>query len=138
MTGNNYQIIKRIYPDGNDKNSDIEFMGAGWGSRSAQTLRYKSILSLLNKYLKEYSERFSEKPKVLEVGCGFGVFYNMLPPVSYHGVDLNKQAVDYCKKKYGADLFSQLDITSDAFMQVLEDFRPDYLIASGVFDHKHI
>jgi hypothetical protein len=138
MSSENYKIVKKIYPDGSYDNPDLEFKHAGWGSRFAQNLRYRSINTILRNYIEKYHSRFSTNPKILELGCGFGVFYNMVSGVDYFGVDLNTQSIQYCKKKYGEVLFDEMDITSVKFWEFLKIYQPDYIIASGVFDHAYI
>lgn len=128
-----------MYPDGDVDDPTIVYRHAGWGSKEAQDLRYAAINSVYSKFVKSFIEANGKAPKTLEVGCGFGIFFEKCAAKEgYVGVDINPQAIDYCQKNFPPERFRIMDITSQEFDKFMDSFQPDYIVASGVFDHSYI
>jgi SAM-dependent methyltransferase len=139
MKNDHLNKMKLMYPDGDIKDENIVFKNAGWGTKESQELRYDAVNSIYASLKKRFIAENKIAPRVLEIGCGFGIFYSRyIKDENYYGVDLNPQAVQYCTDKYGSDKFSIMDMTTNEFFVFLSDFKADYVIASGVFDHAYI
>jgi len=62
-----------------------------------------------------------QKPKILDIGCGWGNFEQVLEKekISYLGIDTSKEAMGICKKKG----LNCIKITLDKLIQTVEDGR---------------
>lgn len=132
-------VIEVMYPDAGVKNDDIEFLSAGWGSREAQIIRYTAINRFYARYVDGFVSTHGRNPRTLEIGCGFGVFYDRFAvKEGFKGCDANPQAIAHAKARYDAEAFFEIDMLAPEFDEFLADFKPDYVVASGVFDHSII
>lgn len=76
----------------------------------------------------------SKNDRVLEIGSGFGGFYNYLQQIiqkkSYVGLELDTQACDFCNKYFETESFASISI---------ENYRPkskfDKIFAFEVLEH---
>ncbi len=128
-----------MYPDGDVEDATIVFKHAGWGSKEAQDLRYAAISSVYSKFVESFTAANRKRPRTIEVGCGFGIFFEKYAvKEGYVGVDINPQAIDYCQKRFPPEQFRIMDITSQEFEKFMDSFQADYIVASGVFDHDYI
>lgn len=90
---------------------------------------------LMEKYVRKFS-----KGKVLEIGCGSGILMEaaLTKTKEVEGVDIDKEAVEFCKKKklkvYESDLFSNIKKRFDFII-----FNPPYLPAEkGEKDYRDL
>jgi len=71
---------------------------------------------------------------VLDVGCGFGDFYEFLRDkkinCKYHGVDINNQFIEIAKKRNPKGKFELRDIQKNKFTE-----KFDWVIATGITNH---
>ena len=85
------------------------------------------------KLIRENTE-LSKKSKVLEIGSGFGGFYSYLSQVvessSYTGIELDKEAVKFCKNFFKTGNFANISIK-----QFQSKNRFDYIFAFEVLEH---
>ena len=93
----------------------------GWGSKESQNIRFRVLLEV----------GVEDGQSVLDVGCGFGDFYDFLLSqninVDYVGVDINKNFIKVAKQKNKSVIFHLSDTSSfsnDSF---------DWVVASGIF-----
>lgn len=104
----------------------------GW-TKNKQDIRFKQLLRFMD---------FSEKGKMLDIGCGFGDAYdyvckNIKCNIEYSGIDIMPQFIDYANSKYtnkGDADYPKFIL--DDFMQFEDKNKYDYIIASGIFGHK--
>jgi 2-polyprenyl-3-methyl-5-hydroxy-6-metoxy-1,4-benzoquinol methylase len=78
------------------------------------------------KELRKLAAGFAGK-RVLDVGCGLGLWCDLLP-WNYTGIDINPQYIEYAKKKYGKD-FRVMDAGS------LPDEEFDLVMLLDIFHH---
>lgn len=78
-----------------------------------QRPRHYAIAGLLN-------DRFPDGARVLDVGCGHGPLWTVCRPglAAYTGLDLSTEAVEFCRKEFGADARCRFEQGG------FEDFRP--------------
>ncbi len=73
--------------------------------------------------------------KVLEIGCGIGDFYPFLKEkfdsVSYTGIDIVPELINYAKYKFPDADFHCLDLENVSFVN-----KFDYVLISGVFNNE--
>lgn len=100
----------------------------GWGAKGRARLRYEILLSRWD----------FNGCRILDVGCGFGWFYDYMlasgvAPAGYTGVDINPRFIEIARdaKREGNCEFLLCDILSDKF-----DLKFDYIVSSGIFNHK--
>jgi 2-polyprenyl-3-methyl-5-hydroxy-6-metoxy-1,4-benzoquinol methylase len=65
----------------------------GWGSKKSQMIRFYQLEKFCN----------IEKKTILDIGCGRGDFFKYLKRKkikSFTGIDMNKDFVNFCEKKY--------------------------------------
>jgi len=97
-----------------------------WGNTESQQERFQ-VLSELGD--------FSGK-SVLDVGCGFGDFYDFLRGKGIHfhylGIDLSEKMIVIAKQKFPEASFEVRDILS----KPLPDASFDFVVASGIFPLK--
>ena len=95
-----------------------------WGSREGQELRFQ-ILSEIAPL---------DGTTILDVGCGFGHFYNWLSTqgirLSYTGIDIADQIIQEAKRAHPEARFL---VGSPSNLEFLRDERFDYVFASGIF-----
>ena len=94
----NYQI-NNLYKN-NFKKFGESHESVFWNSQFNQLKRYEEILTILIK-----KEGIKNKIEISDVGCGYGALYTFLNKefkfknIKYSGIDINKQFIDFCKKK---------------------------------------
>jgi len=98
--------------------------GVNWNNNSTQTIRFKTILKLLPKELKNYS--------LLDAGCGFGDFYTYMQknknlPKDYIGVDCHDDMVSIASNNTGCEILN-LDIIKKELPS------SDYIVCSGAMN----
>jgi SAM-dependent methyltransferase len=103
--------------------------GLQWDNQDALSDRYKIFGQML--------QTRGTVPTVLDVGCGFGMFYGVMARMGlktdYTGYDINKRAIRIARDKYPAATFRAQDIETDEIMAP-ESF--ENVIAIGVFNNK--
>lgn len=103
----------------------------GWGGgKERQRLRFRKLF--------EISRFIDEKiTSVLDVGCGFGDFYEFMAldynEVSYHGLDINENLLNIASEKYPREGRFTLGTLSECKSKIS---RPDVVIESGMFNAK--
>lgn len=97
----------------------------GWRDREQQYLRFK-ILSEIGDL---------NGTKILDVGCGFGDFYEYLInkgiKVDYTGYDISPKIIDMAKSKHSQIKFEVKDILKE---RISEKF--DYVLESGILNKR--
>jgi SAM-dependent methyltransferase len=126
---NGIENIKKFYKKFNPKKSD-ESQLCGWKDEASARKRYNIFNRLID--LKHKS--------IVEVGCGYGGLFKFashfyLELISYLGIDIRKEAIDYNNQHYTT-------ITSITFKcQSLKEYlaknkkQYDIMIMSGVLSH---
>ena len=120
----NYQI-NNLYKN-NFKKFGESHESVFWNSQFNQLKRYEEILTILIK-----KEGIKNKIEISDVGCGYGALYTFLNKefkfknIKYSGIDINKQFIDYCKKKFEKELF----YCSSTPLEIV-----DYCIMSGTYN----
>ncbi|MEK7640511.1 MAG: class I SAM-dependent methyltransferase [Patescibacteria group bacterium] len=81
--------------------------------------------------LAEYLQSINfQSGKVLDVGCGYGRYSEMLGD-NYIGIDLEKDALELCRKSYPGKTFLEMDATKLNF----PDNSFDLVISTLMFHH---
>jgi SAM-dependent methyltransferase len=97
----------------------------GWRDQSQQELRFDILAGI---------DDLNGK-SVLDVGCGFGDFYDYLLAKGHHchyvGIDINPTLLEVARTRHPALRFEERDILA----QPLEESF-DYVVESGVFNHR--
>ena len=103
--------------------------GMQWGDMDALSTRYKVFGQMLRTQ--------DTVPTVLDVGCGFGMFYGvmtrMMVKMKYTGYDINKRAIQIARKKYPDATFHTRDIEN---RNKAAPHTYENVIAIGVFNNK--
>src|SRR3989338_395855 len=100
-------------------------------TRWIENIFFKYQRPRLAEYLK--SINFSaggQNGKVLDVGCGYGRYSEILGD-NYTGIDLEKDAIETCQKKYPGKTFLEMDATKLDF----PDDSFDLVISTIMFHH---
>ena len=89
---------------------------------------------LLHENFKQFlKERKNNIKTVLEVGCGAGIYpiknKELLPGMSYTGIDISKTAIEYCKKNSSFEF-----ICGDILKMELPN-KFDFVFSHAVIDH---
>lgn len=99
----------------------------GWGEKGRSRLRYEILSSAFN----------LDDATVLDFGCGFGTFYDLLSAKeinvkNFTGIDINPDFIGIAKSLYqvNADFYCINLLDSDLAFSV------DYSFSSGVFNHR--
>ena len=71
--------------------------------------------------------------KVLDLGCGPGRLFPHLPPVEYHGLDIDAGYLARARALYPQARFERGDIAADDARCTQRDF--DVIVASGLLHH---
>lgn len=104
-------------------------MGVDWKNENQSNVRHKTFLDLIRKSnIKNFS--------VLDVGCGFGSFYeylnlNKLSKIKYFGIDLVEEMIEFAKNKYDDNLFKVENLLTYDSKE-----KYDFVIANGLFTQK--
>lgn len=101
--------------------------GMDWKDKASQELRFEVISRYID---------FSNRPSILDVGCGNGELLafcrNAGRDVEYLGIDVCSEMVDACRARFGE---SSARVMAASELATLP--RPyDYVIASGTFNAK--
>jgi len=107
--------------------------GVDWGKDEDVLLRHKMMSGLIINDNYRTSDGQSQ-PSLLDVGCGYGGFYEYLRSiglnVSYTGIEVVQQMVDYGKAAYPSATFIEGDFLDKA------DLRFDYVVCNGILTQK--
>ena len=72
--------------------------GVCWNNKKSQYVRFDILTSLLNKF------SINARLKIADVGCGYAellsYFNEKKKNFEYEGYDINKQMINFCKKKF--------------------------------------
>lgn len=97
----------------------------GWKDRKSQVLRFRILSEIAN----------LDKKSILDVGCGFGEFYEFLIKkgykVKFTGIDIVPEFLEIARKKYPECEFLIKDILQEKFER-----KFDYVFSSGIFNAK--
>ncbi|MBN1646785.1 MAG: class I SAM-dependent methyltransferase [Spirochaetales bacterium] len=107
------------------KNGVPDFKALGWENKAAHLRRFRTLAKYVN----------LENRSVLDVGCGFGTFYDYLHEqgmkVRYTGIDILPEMIKRAKDRHKGIEFSCIDL----FDESLDfDLRFDVVFASGIFN----
>lgn len=84
------------------------------------------------KYVQEYI-RPADNNKILDIGCGTADILEFLPSsIEYFGFDLNKDYIDYAKRKFGS---RGMFICSDVNRDITNLPKFDIILATGILHH---
>jgi 2-polyprenyl-3-methyl-5-hydroxy-6-metoxy-1,4-benzoquinol methylase len=107
------------------KNYGIDIKTLASGNKDRQIIRFKVLAEVGN----------LEGCSILDVGCGFGDFYDYLKgqklKVEYTGIDICPPFIDVCKERFPEAHFEIKDIQKDSFKQ-----KFDYVVSSQTFNNK--
>lgn len=116
----NLNLINDFYPE-YYKNSKNNTETVGWSSKKEQNKRFEILLNI----------GFEEGESILDFGCGLGGLYEYMSKhyddFTYIGVDINKEFIDKCRKKYPNTKFKKINDITD----IKSNY--DWFIASGAF-----
>jgi SAM-dependent methyltransferase len=112
--------------EGRLEEADTDATSLGWDSRESMETRFEAAVKMYD---------FSDK-SVLDVGCGFGDFYDFLKnrgqePVEYYGVDISDKILDIARDRHPKAAFEQRNIFVDQF----EDRTFDIAVEFGVLNY---
>ena len=97
----------------------------GSGTSEHQTIRYRMLSALGD----------MSGQKVLDVGCGFGGFFDynrhLGEPMLYTGIDIVPSFIDEARSRYPEAEFFEMDI-----FEVPDDWKFDYVVSSQAFNNK--
>jgi SAM-dependent methyltransferase len=97
--------------------------GVDWNGVESQNIRFEQLMKIAESSKAEFS--------LLDFGCGYGGMLDFLNPVygnrlSYTGLDISEEMIKVAKEKYSNH--------GDFYKVLPNDFKVDYLVASGVFN----
>jgi ubiquinone/menaquinone biosynthesis C-methylase UbiE len=99
----------------------------GWRDQAQQTLRFDVLTGMVP---------FLEGKRVLDVGCGFGDFYDHLRSrrlsVEYTGCDISPDMLAVARERQPDLIFEERNILSNPY----PDNAFDYVFISGIFNHR--
>jgi SAM-dependent methyltransferase len=100
--------------------------GVDWNSLESQEFRFGLLSEMISK---------RDGISVLDYGCGFGAMYDYLKKQNFKnlkfiGYDISTAMIDAAQKLYGNDL------AAEWYVQLPENYKADYVIASGIFNVK--
>lgn len=99
---------------------------SGWNDRESQEDNFNLLLQIAP---------FEQTDRILDLGCGQGDLYGLIQrrgsKCIYEGVDVSPKMIDRAWQKYPKGRFACIDFLNDRF-----DYKYDWILASGPFDHK--
>ena len=117
------EIVRRYTERYDRLGGYVESLGSG--SEEHQAIRYR--------VLSEIGDLGGQR--VLDVGCGFGGFYDYCrhygQPMNYTGIDIVPALIEEAKRKHPGAAFLEMDI-----FQAPDDFEFDYVVSSQAFNNR--
>ena len=103
--------------------------GVDWKNKYQTVKRYSTFLDLIEK-------TNNKNLSLLDVGCGYGAFYDFIKKksekkIDYLGVDLVEEMIVHAQNEYGEKKFSAID-----FFELDREKKFDFVIANGLFTQK--
>jgi SAM-dependent methyltransferase len=103
----------------------VSAQGVHWNSKYTQYKRFEILTKCIKKDIKGSN--------VVDVGCGFGEYYNYLLknhklPQKYIGVDCEEKMIDVCNIRFPNEQFLVQNILQDDLI------KADYYICSGAMN----
>ena len=99
----------------------------GWRDEEQQQLRFKVFGDFID---------FTKSVSVLDIGCGFGDFYNFLlkikPDIQYTGCDLSQDVIEIARSQNKGGSFEVRDISIKPY----SESQFDYICMSGIFNYR--
>jgi SAM-dependent methyltransferase len=89
----------------------------------------------LNRYLIDRYVRPRPDLRLLDIGCGPGTLLYSLPPVRYHGFDLNADYISFAQRRFGQNDERQFRCQRVGEEQLTETDRYDVVLAVGLLHH---
>ena len=120
--------IKKHYSESFERYGPTS-MGVDWKNEIQSKVRHKTLLDLIRKSnIKNFS--------LLDVGCGFGSFYDYLNlnkqlKIKYLGIDLVEEMIEFAKNKHNENLFKVENL-----LTFKKNEKYDFVIANGLFTQK--
>ena len=107
------------------KEFGVSAQGVHWNSKYTQYKRFEVLTKLIKKDIKSST--------VVDVGCGFGEYYNYLlnnhrVPTKYIGIDCEQEMITISKKRFPHQGFYTQNILYDKLIEA------DYYICSGALN----
>jgi len=116
-------IVKRYRERFSKMGASVETLGSGSGEH--QAIRYR--------VLSEIGDLGGQR--VLDVGCGFGGFYDycrhMDQPMTYTGIDIVTEFLEVAKERHPSAEFIETDV-----FDLPENSEFDYVVSSQAFNNK--
>ena len=116
-------IVKRYTKRFQKYGVDIKTLASG--SRDRQVLRFKIFSEIGN----------LDGHSVLDIGCGFGDFYQYLKDqsikIKYTGIDVCPSFINVCRQRFPEASFFVKDFQNDSIRG-----KYDYIVASQVFNNR--
>ena len=101
--------------------------GVDWKDKKSADIRYKIMLNVLKSNLKNKS--------ILDIGCGYGGFYNFLKKadssIKYYGIDIVEEMIDEAQKSCPSGIFYNMDFLNKNF-----SLKFDYMVCNGLLTQK--
>jgi len=117
------EIIRRYTERYSSFGDNVKTLGSG--TNAHQAIRYR--------VLSEVGDLGGQR--VLDVGCGFGGFYDycrhMQQPMQYTGIDIVPALVEQAARNHPLAEFIKMDI-----LEVPDDMEFDYVVSSQAFNNK--
>jgi len=107
------------------KEFGISAQGVHWNSKYTQYKRFEILTKCIKKHLKDAT--------VVDVGCGFGEYYNYLThnhkqPQQYIGIDCEEKMINICNIRFPSQQFEVQNVLVDNLIVA------DYYICSGAMN----
>jgi ubiquinone/menaquinone biosynthesis C-methylase UbiE len=101
--------VQELY-DGRVESKDEEANALFWDSEESMRIRFETAVEMV-----DFAGR-----EVLDVGCGFGHFYEFLlernmAPAEYHGIDLNDEFLEVARDRYPECTFERRNVLREPF-----------------------
>ena len=126
----NYEVLYRHYEDTLKKHG-LNHKGMDWPKEEDLIRRFKVMLGLI-------VADSNDKIKLLDLGCGIGLFYGYLKEnvselkIDYHGIDISNEMIKGAQQLYPNGLFEVRDV----LLNPIEKNGFDYIIMNGVMTEK--
>ncbi|HAA91196.1 MAG: hypothetical protein CMM48_17055 [Rhodospirillaceae bacterium] len=103
------------------------YRGMGWVTEHLQTVRFE-VLSAVGDI---------RGASILDVGCGSGHLLDWLVERGYTGrytgLEVQEDLVEHARANHPASKFPDARFECGEFLEVAEDYRAEYVLASGIF-----
>jgi trans-aconitate methyltransferase len=98
---------------------------AHWSSKDSQEDNFSLLTQIAP---------FEQGERILDLGCGQGELYDFMKKrwkITYEGIDVSQKMINQAWTKFPQGRFACIDFMSDQF-----NYKYDWILASGTFNHK--